>query len=486
MSLLGVDVGSSSVKAAAYTGGGRELARAQEAVPSRHDRHGVCETDPEAVWQATIKAVRQVTSSPRVRRSPPAGLAFSASGRECFPARADGSPLGPCLRTADARRAQRDAADLLALAAEDWARACGHLPDQSDPVNRVLWWRETSPAVFARARWFLGWHEFASLRLTGRAAIDPALAGGYLLFDMTTGRWSADLAAALGIDLRILPDIVPWAASLGPLRPRAADEMGLPRDCALVTGSWDTCCAAVGCGAIEAGVAQLSAGTWETVVVPARRPDIGRAVRLGLAVTPHPSGPGLGAWARNPNGTSALNWMTSLCHIGMGQLDSVLTPGPADVLVIPHLSGTRPPSPPAGGDGGIITGLTLATTPAGLVQATMEAIAFELSFALDDLRQAGCPVTSCRAAGGGTRSAWWMQLKADLTGIPVEVPEQREPGTRGAALLAGVGVGTYASLAEAARLVRLAGRYEPDPRRGAAFREKISAYRGATARADPG
>jgi xylulokinase len=484
VSLLGVDVGSSSVKAAAYTEDGRALARAQEVVASRHDRGGACETDPETAWQAIGSAVRHVASTPQLRRSPPTALAFSASGREGFPASADGSPLGPCLRTADRRRPQQDAVSLLGLSAAGWAHACGHLPDQADPANRLLWWRETSPNTLQSARWFLGWHELASLKLTGQPVIDPALAAGYLLFDLATQRWSADLAAALGIDLQLLPQIVPWATPLGPLRPGAADQLGLPRDCMFVTGSWDTCCAAVGSGATQAGTAALSAGTWETVVVAAHDPDIGKATQLGLAVTPHPSLPGLGGWARNPNGTSALQWITSLCGISIDELDNLLPPGharPADVLVIPHLSGSGPPWPHTATTNGTILGLTLATSSLDLAQAAMEATAIELGIALDALRQARCPATACRAAGGGARSTWWTQLKADLTGIPIAVPHNPEPGTHGAAMLAGIGTGVYTSLAETTGLVPIGRQHEPDPNRAAAFDAKISAHRIAVA-----
>jgi len=123
--------------------------------------------------------------------------------------------------------------------------------------------------------------------------------------------------------------------------------------------------------------------------------------------------------------------------------------------------------------------LTLATTGLELVRATMEGIAYELTFAFDALRGAGADVEVCRAAGGGTRSAWWMQLKADMLGIPVEVTDQLEPGTLGAALLAGVGIGTFRSLSEAAERVGLARRYEPDSARRRKFQGKLNRHRAA-------
>jgi xylulokinase len=151
--------------------------------------------------------------------------------------------------------------------------------------------------------------------------------------------------------------------------------------------------------------------------------------------------------------------------------------GPADALVVPHLAGAPAPWPGGRAPGGAIFGLTLATSGLELVKATMEGIALELTFAFDALRAAGADVKLCRVAGGGTRSAWWMQLKADLLGIPVEVTDQLEPGTLGAALLAGVGIGTYRSLSDAAERVQIAHRYEPSPARRKKLQAKLDRHR---------
>jgi xylulokinase len=484
VSVLGLDVGSTAVKAAAYSEAGRELAQAQQIVPSLHAQPGHWQVDGDEVWRATVQVIRQVTSASRTRRDPPRALAVSASGRESFPARADGSAIGPCLRTADARRCRAQATDVLPWSPEEWVRACGHVPDHMDPANRLLWWRETSPSVLAEGRWFLGWHELASLKLVGRPLIDPALAAGFFLFDLATQRWSEERLDALGLDGRLLPEIAPWGVPIENVHPRAADELGLPASCMFVVGSWDASCAAVGSGAVEEGVALLSAGTWESVVVPTRRPALAEAASAGLAVTPHPSEPGLGLWARSPNGTSTLDWALAVASMRLEDLEvGLLRAGtaPADVLVIPHLSGAGPPWRTAEARCGAMFGLTLATTPLDLVRATMEGIACELRFAITAIQEAATPVRLCRAAGGGSKSGWWMQLKADLLGIPVEVPEHAEPGTLGAALLAGVGIQAYGSLAEAAERVAVAHRYQPSAERAAAFADRLEAHRAAVA-----
>src|SRR4249920_1499895 len=199
MSLVGVDVGSSAVKGAAYRETGSVLTRAHEPFPSLHPAPGLSEVDGDGVWNAVARVVRRLTANPRVRRDPPEAIAVSASGRESFPARADGSALGPCLRTSDARRPTTEAAVTVRRSNEAWIRACGHVPDHMDPTNRLLWWRETAPRTMAKARWFLGWHELASLKMAGRPTIDPALAAGFLLIDLASNTWSADRIDGLGL-----------------------------------------------------------------------------------------------------------------------------------------------------------------------------------------------------------------------------------------------------------------------------------------------
>src|SRR5262249_10410085 len=188
---------------------------------------GLAEVDGDGVWKAVIAVVQQVTAGERVQRDPPAALAVSASGREGFPARAGGSALGPCLRSADARRPATEGAVTLRRHRELWIRDCGHVPDHMDPTNRMLWWAEQAPGTMSRARWFLGWHELVSLRLTGRPTVDPALASGFLIFDLAAGTWSADRIGRLGLDPRLLPDIVPWAMPLGRVRPPTAAPLAL-------------------------------------------------------------------------------------------------------------------------------------------------------------------------------------------------------------------------------------------------------------------
>jgi xylulokinase len=484
VSLVGIDVGSSAVKAAAYRDDGTPLATASAPSPSLHPAPGLWESNGNQVWAAVGAAVRRLARDPALRRDPPAAVAVSASGRESFPARADGTALGMCLRTADARRPERQATDVIRLTQQQWVRACGHVPDHMDPTNRLLWWRETDPRTMERARWFLGWHELLSLKLAGRPMVDPSLAAGFLLFDRASNGWSRERIDALGIDARVLPEIVPWGTDMGRVRAKAATDLGLPAACRFVVGSWDGSCAAVGSAVVENGDALVAAGTWESVAAPVARPRVREAAKLRAALTPQPSEPGEGVWARSPNGTSALDWALQTSGVKLSGLEKALVAsgtGPAPALLVPHLSGAPGPWPATPGANGAVLGLTLNTTPVELVKAMLEGIALELRLQIESLRSAGAPIDRCKVAGGGSRSDWWMQLKADLLEIPVEVPKPDEPGTFGAALLAGVGVGAFGSFAEAARAVPMARRFEPDAARAASFASKIERHREAAA-----
>jgi len=136
--------------------------------------------------------------------------------------------------------------------------------------------------------------------------------------------------------------------------------------------------------------------------------------------------------------------------------DAVFTP-------LPHVSATP-------GFGGTFSGVTLASTPVDIVRSLLEAVACNFSLSLERLRNCGVETNLVRATGGGARNAWWLQQMADVCGIPIEVVAQDEPGTFGAAILAGVGAGVYESVSEAVtRLVAVSRRFEPDTQRGALY-----------------
>jgi xylulokinase len=194
----------------------------------------------------------------------------------------------------------------------------------------------------------------------------------------------------------------------------------------------------------------------------------------GVAVYPHPGPTGFGILVTNPNGMSVVDWARALVGLPIEALDAGLAaagPGPSPVVARPVFT-PLPDRSAAGATGGWLGGLTLTTTPVDIVRALLEGIACTFAEAVCLLGARGLPARAVRATGGGSRSSWWLQLKSDLTGVPIEVVDQDEPGAFGAAILAGVGAGVYPSVSSAVdELVRVARRFEPNPQRAARYDE---------------
>jgi xylulokinase len=481
MSLIGIDLGTSAIKVGAYALDGTALAAAHRAVPAYRPVPGHCEVDVLESRDAFWSALREVSGNPAVRNDPPIAISFSSSGREVFPVAEDGTPLGRCLMTADTRGDEVAATTAARRSPEEWQRLTGHVPRRMDPVNRALWWRETDPATVAKTRWFMNWHEFYALLLSGRPVIDWSNAGTWATYDVATAAWSPERIAETGIEPGWLPEIQPNGTPIGRIQPHVAEELGLPGDTLIVTGAFDTYAASVGSAAVDPGIVSLACGSWNSfnMAVTAGWPV--ELVHEGIGVYPHPGPTGFGLLVTNPNGMAVIDWARTLLHLSIADLEAGLATadkGPGHVFAdaaftpLPHVSASA-------GFGGSFSGVTLAATAVDIVRALLEGIACEFALTLDRLRSRGIESRLVRATGGGSKNAWWLQLMADLSGIPVEVVAQEEPGAFGAAILGGVGAGVYESVSAAVeQLVTVSRRFEPDLERGALYadvRHRIAA-----------
>ncbi len=481
MSLIGIDLGTSAIKVGAYAVDGTPLASAHRPVPGYHPEPGHSEVDVFESRDAFRSALHDVAAHPSLKADPPVAISFSSSGREVFPVADDGTPLGRCLMTSDVRGDEVAAETASRRSPEEWQRLAGHVPRRMDPINRALWWRRTDPATAARARWFMNWHEYYSLLLSGRPVVDWSDAGTWATYDVATGNWSAERIAETGVDPTWLPEVQANGTPIGRILPQAAADFDLPADTLIVTGAFDTYAASVGSAAVDPGVVSLACGTWNSFNMAVNPGWPVELVHDGIGVYPHPGPTGFGILVTNPNGMAVVDWARDLLHLSIAELEAGLAstgPGPGRVFAdaaftpLPHV-------PAAPGFGGTFSGVTLAATAVDIVRSLLEGIACEFALTIDRLRVRGIDARLIRATGGGSKNAWWLQLMADLTGTPVEVVVQDEPGSFGAAILAGVGAGVYESVSTAvARLVTVSRRFQPDAQRGARYagiRDRLAA-----------
>lgn len=481
MSLVGIDVGSSSVKVGAYSEDGQLLAVASHGLTPLHPAPGLWETDPEDVWRATSLAMRRLAAHEAVRRDPPRALAISASGRENLPADAEGNPLGNVIMGADTRGAEFEIAPEGAPIPEPWCLSCGHLRERMDPVLRLAWWRKHRPEIMERARYFFGWIDFLTFRMTGRAVMDQSTVSRYLAYDLRTMDWAPDRVAAHQIPPDMLPEVLPWGSVIGELKPAVAKEWGLPPGVMVAQGCHDLNCAAYGAGVCDIGTVCLVSGSYENILIPTDKLPTASMLLRGLSVMPQPCEAGLSVIAVHPTGNAVLNWARGLVNTSIEEVEDALQAaaiGPSPVMAVPYLSGSMTYWEDGRKAKGGLIGLSLATSDTDVVQAFMESIAYDTVNTLSLMADEGIQVDRIRITGGGARSPWWTQLKADMTNKPIEVVEHPEPGTLGAALLAGLAIGVFDDMEAISK--RYSGTetiYEPDAGRAALHQERLEGYR---------
>jgi xylulokinase len=468
--LLGLDLGTGSLKALLLAPSGAVLAEASASYEVASPQPGWAETDPEAWWRATVTAVRTALNTAN-GAAPVTAIALSGQMHGVVLVDVAGTPLRPAVLWADTR-----AAPLLGRYRELLGELCAAL---ENPITAgmagptLLWLQRHEPQLVARARWALQPKDWLRLRLTGEVAAEPSDASGTLLYAPREDAWLVGAAERLGLEPSLLPPLVPSRAVVGTLRPKAAAALGLPAGVRVVAGGADTACAALGSGLVRAGEAQLTVGTGAQLIV-VQEVAVGgsaRGVHLYRTVLGPPHAPfyTLGAvqnaglaleWARRTLGAS---WEAFYA------LAFSVPPGSGGVTFLPYLSGERTPHLDAEVRGGWV-GLSLHSTPAQLARAALEGVAFALRDALEALELP--PEVPLKLAGGGTAQPAWRQLLADTLRRPLVPSATPAASARGAALLAGLGVGVYDGV-EALPPPGAAGEVvtptPPDARREAAY-----------------
>jgi xylulokinase len=481
VSLFGIDIGSSSVKIAAYREDGGFLAIVNNEIAQLHPQPGWWEADPENVWKATIKGLSELMNLGKIQYDPPKALAISASGRENFPADKDGNPLGNNIMGADIRGEEFEVPPHGSPSPEPWTLSCGHLRERMDPVFRLQWWRKYHPEVIEKTRYYPDWHGFLTMRLCGRNVSEPSLVGRWCVYDLKKNKWSSARLAEYKIDENILPEVLPFGSVIGNINRKLANELKLPPDLKVVVGGHDLNCAGIGAGASRLGFACLVSGSYENVLVPTTKFPTSSMLLRGLSVTPHIGKIERSIYAICPTGNAVLNWARDILGVSLETLAEQLNKcaiEPSPVMALPYLSGAMLYWLDGRKLRGSLLGLTLATRSIDIIQAFMESIAYDHVNTFSLLNEEGIKVDKIRAVGGGTRSEWWTQLKADMVQTPIEVSAQPEPGTFGAALIAGIGIGVFDDLDEASQMYSGTSKiYEPNLVRAELHKEKLDAYR---------
>ena len=442
--LLGLDLGTSSVKALLMAEDGDILGEGSAPYAVRAPRPGWAESAPEDWWKAALDATGAAVGRRGVEVS-----AFGLSGQMHGVVLVDefGLPLRPAVLWADAR----SPAGLAAYRGldENLGRRLANPSAVGMAGPSLLWLQDHEPDAYASARWALQPKDWLRMRMTGEAATEPSDASATLLYDLLTDDWAHGVVEDLGLRAELLAPIVPSARVAGMLGGKTAGDLSLREGLPVAAGAADTAAAMLGTGLLRPGPVQLTVGTGGQVVTPKRMPEPDPKGRTHLYRAALPE-----LWysmAAIQNAGLAMEWVRRMLGVSWKDVYEeafAVPPGSGGVTFLPYLSGERTPRFDPGARGAW-TGLGLDHTRGHLLRAALEGVAFAFREALEALEDLGIPAPELRLAGGGTGGGSgepWRQLLADVLGRPLLLlPDEISSvaSARGAALLAGLASGVY-------------------------------------------
>lgn len=491
--LLGIDLGSTSLKAVVYDGEGNVASRASRPTLKFHpsDEHPQWTVwRPEQIWEDSARAVREAVSDladPKKIRA----VAVTGMGMDGLPVDDQGQWLYPMISWHDPRTQPQLKWWQEHIGAAKVFSIGGNPLWLINSALRILWMADNEREILQKTHKWLLIEDFLNYMLCGAQVTDYSMASCTLLFDQRRLSWSEEMLEASGIDGRLLCEVKPSGTPIGEVHQRAAEATGIAAGTPVILGGHDHLCGALPVGVFRPGRVLDVTGTWETVMTVADEPPLDESLRLaGMTVQAHVAAGKYAVWGGNVAG-DMLEWARR--EIGspspegtegeqawqaLIDLADRSPPGSRGAMFLPHMSGSS--SPVVDPDSlGAWVGLSPSVGRGDLLRAVIEGLDYQFRDMLLALeRSLGGPFQRFVAVGGATRNPLWMQNKADVIGRPVEAPAVEEATPLGAAMLAGIGVGIYEDLEDAYQRVSRPGPvYEPHAERAAEYEKRFELYR---------
>ncbi len=474
MKIAGLDIGTTACKLCVYDENGQHMNTFEQEYPPCPGTR----IDVNSLWAAACQCLRAAAQYTDL-----AAIGITSFGETCVLLDEDGEPLMDALLYTDP--AGEDEANELAQHFGSRLNAVtGLTASGMYSLPKMMWMRRHAPELFQKAVYIPEIEDFVVYRLTGVKQTDYSLASRTMAFDVRKRCWDEEILAYAGISSALLSAPVPTGTAAGPLLPDIAKELGLPQHIQIVSISHDQVAAAVGAGALCPGQAVDGGGTVQCITPVYQGFPTGQGFAEGkFSVVPYLKDDQYVSYAFFFTGGALLKWYRDSllqCNGEGGafyaRMNSALPEGPTGILTLPHFAGAGTPymDPLATG---AIMGLTPSATQAHIYKALMESVAYEMRLNIEKLGEAGIPVTALRATGGASRSPEWLQIKADILGLPITALKNAQCGAVGSIMLAGCAIGAYGSLEEAAaRFVEEGITYLPNPERHRQYTALFAKY----------
>ncbi len=496
---LGIDSGMTNVKVAVYDSARGFVDEVSVACEEVRVNGLKAEIPMHIYWDAFIQCLGQIALRGRVDLKKVQALSVSSQGVTFVPVTARGEEIGQAIHFHDARAAE-EAEKILDTFGSKTLYAVAGQPaiDARFEAAKLLSMRNHEPKKFARIHKVLLVHDYFLYRITGEFVTVPSIQSSSLLLDIRGGTWWPQMLDLVGLSDDQLPGLCEPGQPIGHVSARAAEETSLPRDAVVVAGAIDQLCGMIGVRNIEKGHVSESTGSVLAIHTLADKPFHREETGVYNFCAFGPASYALIPFC--PTAGAALRWFKeSFCaeesaraestnvsvYDLLTQEASAVAPGAEGLVMLPYLSGSGSPKPDARAKAAFY-GITLAHEKRHFVRALLESVACLLKSNIETFRAAGMSVREIRSFGGGSRSRLWNQIKADLCGLPVRTSPIAETGCLGAAILAGVGSGAFATIQEGCdALVRLSEPMDPEEPARSVYEEVFRRYESLARAVEP-
>ena len=474
---IGIDLGTSACKLLLVGGSGEILNTVTKEYPLLFPQPGWSEQHPEDWWDAVVTGVPELLSG--FDASQVAGIGAGGQMHGLVALDENDSVIRPAILWNDGRTYREVEYLNQTIGKEKLSELTANIAFAGFTAPKILWMRENEPENFKRIAKIMLPKDYVNYRLTGVHCCDYSDASGMLLLDVQHKCWSQEMLKLCGVTQRQMPKLFESFEVVGTLTAEAARTLGLPGTVRVVAGAGDNAAAAVGTGTVGAGGCNISLGTSGTIFISSDR----------FGVDPNNA---LHAFAHADGGYHLMGCMLSAASCNKWLCEDILNTsdyageqkgitgeklGENHVYFLPYLMGERSPINDTNARG-TFTGITMDTTRADLVQAVLEGVAFAIRDSFEVAKSLGIEIPRSNLCGGGAKSPLWRKIFANVLGIPLDMVKTEQGPGYGAAMLAMVGCGVFATVQEAAqRLVEAGSTTEPDPALTAKYEARYQKFK---------
>ena len=500
--VIGVDTGTTGVKAKIYDLEGRIIAEAYREYGCLFPRPGWVEQDIHMLSRANDEVISEVISRSGVSANQITSIAFSTQRCLHMFVDAQGKLLrdGIGISWQDARCGAEVKWMNETVGVKEHYEVCGMPPAVVWTSPHIVWMIKNEPEVIAKTAKILTCQEwFLKDMGADDFYMDYSNASLYGVMNIRTFEWDAPLCNQLGINMDWLPTLVPSGVQVGVISPEAAARTGLAVGTPLVSGGGDQQCAAVGSGIIEEGLAEVTLGTAGVTIAHQDQPRFDPNCRINCSASAIAGSQKWTSEGLTSAAASSYRWFReAIGYVGktveaqgganafevLNQMAANVPAGSQGLIMMPYLAGSNAPNFNADARACFL-GLTFAHSTGAMARSVMEGVALETRDILEFFAEMGTPLKEIRLSGGATKSPLWCQIQSDIYGRPTVALQESECAVLGSAMLGAMGAGTFSTMREAVdSMVRVTGSYEPNPAAVERYNELFglfrAAYRGLT------